>query len=233
MPDKKILPHGLLKEIAPNVWILEGKLPHSSLPRVMTILRVSKDQLVIHSAIAVEDEILDGIRRIGKPTHLIVPNSMHRLDAAFYKEKFPDIKVVCPLSAVEKVSKEVKVDGTCEEEFQGGALNALSIPGIKNIELAYEFQLPDGKSALVINDIIVNVKKLSGFSGWLLEKMGRIGKFRTPPVQKLLFIDDKEALREWYQKLALRNNIKVVTLAHGNAVTENISSLFHHAAIVL
>jgi hypothetical protein len=233
MSDKKILPHSLLKELAPNLWILEGKLPHSSLPRTMTILRLEDHSLVIHSAIAVEDSVLKDISALGNPTHLIVPNSMHRLDAAFYKEKFPQIRVVCPAAAVEKVSKEVVVDGTCEEEFQGNKLQAMFIPGIKNIELAYEFALPEGKSAIVLNDIIVNVKKLRGVSGWLLDKMGRIGRFRTPPVQKLLFIDDKEALKEWYEKLAQRKNIGVVTLAHGEPVTENISYLFHHAAQAL
>jgi hypothetical protein len=57
------------------------------------------------------------IEQLGRPEVMIVPNSWHRADAAVFKERYPNLKVVCPKAAMDKVNEKVKVDISAEEYF--------------------------------------------------------------------------------------------------------------------
>ncbi len=48
----------------------------------------------------------------GPPKILLVPNDFHRLDARIVKDRFPDLRVLCPAAARKKVEQVVAVDGT-------------------------------------------------------------------------------------------------------------------------
>lgn len=48
---------------------------------------------------------------------IVVPNGMHRMDAARYRERYPTARVVCPAAARARVSEVVTVDATYEEVF--------------------------------------------------------------------------------------------------------------------
>lgn len=229
--NKKILPHGDFEQLSENLWTLEGALPHGPLPRTMTVYRMKDGGLWIHSAIAVEPEYLRKLESFGKPSYLVVPNTMHRLDAGFYKEAYPDLKVVCPAGAREKVEKEV--DDTCENAFAKTDVRADVLPGVKSIELAYELPLPDGKRAMVFNDVIANVPSLKGLGGLLLKAMGRIGFFRTPPITKLILLESREDFKSWLLQQSQRRDISVITVSHGQSVRNQIPQLFRRAATMM
>ena len=48
---------------------------------------------------------MEQLEEIGTPTVLVVPNAYHRSDAALYKQRFPELEVLCPAAALEKVSE--------------------------------------------------------------------------------------------------------------------------------
>jgi hypothetical protein len=231
--DKKIQRHGDFQQLAENLWTLEGELPHGPLPRTMTVYRMKDGGLWIHSAIALEDEYLRKLEQLGKPAYLVVPNTMHRMDAGFYKEAFPQIKVVCPEGAREKVEKEVRVDATCEVAFANSEIRVDVMPGVRSIELAYELPLTSGKKAMVFNDVIANVPELKGVGGFILKVMGRIGFFRTPPITKLILLNDRSDFKVWLQQQSQRRDIDVVTVSHGQSVQTQIPQLFKRAASMM
>jgi len=229
---KEILPHGELNQITDKLWTLEGTLPHGNpLPRTMTIYKMKDGNIWIHSAIAIEDSALEKLKALGVPKYLVVPNTMHRLDASFYKEKFPNILVVCPKAAIEEVEKEVHVDLSCEEAFAyNSEIKAVNIPGAKSIELAYELKLSQRTKAFIFNDLIVNQDEVQGWKGFILKHVGRIGFFRTPPITKMILLENKKIFKDWLYRLSEREDIKVITVAHGNAVTDQIQSLLRRAS---
>lgn len=231
MTTPTILPHGEFVQLDENLWILEGTLPMKvPLPRTMTVFRLRDGGLWIHSAIALNEKTRDKLESFGAPKVLVVPSTMHRLDAPKYKKLYPSIKVVCPEASRKKVQEKVPVDASCETEFQGSEVIAHVMPGAKPIELAYELPLKSGGKALVINDVLVNVTKTNGLFGSLLGLIGRTGAFRSPPSNKLILLDDRAKFKGWLETQSKRSDIKIVTVSHGDPVTSQVAAKFAAAA---
>ena len=230
--DKEILPHGEFKQLDQNLWVLNGTLPHHMpLPRSMTVFRMKDGGLWIHSAIALSESTQAKLESFGKPKYLVVPSTMHRLDAPVYKATYPSIQVVCPEAAIKKVSEKVPVDASCENAFQGSEIKVHVIPGAKPIELAYEVPLASGGSALVFNDLLVNVEETKGLMGKFLKLIGRTGSFRSPPSNKIVLLDDRQLFGDWLKQLSKRSDIKIVTVAHGEPVTQRAPQRLGEAAM--
>lgn len=229
---KTDLKHGDFKQLDKNLWVLDGELPHHlPLPRSMTVFRMNDGGLWIHSAIALDEKRQRQLESFGRPNYLVVPSKMHRLDAPVYKQTYPSIKVVCPEASRAKVEEKVAVDNSCENEFQGSEIKVHTMPGAKPIELAYELPLASGGKAMVFNDLLVNVTEVKGLMGRLLKFIGRVGAFRSPPSNKLILINDRALFHQWLDTQARRNDVKIITVAHGDPVTEKISQRFTEAAI--
>lgn len=229
MEDSEILPHGKLEQLADDLWILEGSLPHKiPLPRTMTIFRYPDGRLWIHSPVAARPETEEEIEALGTPTWVIVPNGMHRMDVGHYKLRWPNVRVICPSEAREAVEKKVPVDNVSEKEFRGDPVRALPMAGVKREELAYEIELASGK-ALVVTDLIVNVDRLPGLVGKFFELTGRIGRFRVPEPQKYIFLYGRKIFKSWLSLMA-KKNFSIITLAHGRPVTGDASQWLRKAA---
>lgn len=232
METENLLPHGGFKQIDQNLWVLNGTLPHHMpLPRSMTVFRMRDGGLWIHSAIAVDQNTQNKLESFGHPKYLVVPSTMHRLDAPVYKSTYPSIKVVCPEAAIKKVEEKVHVDESCENAFQGSEIKVHVIPGAKPIELAYELPLASGGKALVFNDLLVNVTESKGILGGFLKLIGRVGSFRSPPSNKMLLLDDKKKFQAWLKEQSLRPEIQIVTVAHGEPVTQRAPQRLGEAAL--
>src|SRR5262249_5061924 len=96
-----VVPHRPLEKLEANRWRGEGDFPCGcgTGTRVMTIAKKSNGDLVIHNAIALEEDLMKEIEAFGRPAVLVVPNGFHRLDAKVMKARYPDLKVYCPAGA--------------------------------------------------------------------------------------------------------------------------------------
>lgn len=232
MEKENLLPHGPFKQIDQHLWVLNGTLPHHMpLPRSMTVFRLRSGGLWIHSAIALDEARQRQLESFGHPEYLVVPSTMHRLDAPIYKRTYPSVKVVCPEAAIEKVKEKVAVDDSCENAFQGSEVVVHVIPGAKPIELAYELPLASGGKALVFNDLLVNVEETKGILGGFLKLIGRVGRFRSPPSNKIILLDDRKKFQAWLKEQSQRPEIKIVTVAHGEPVTQKAPQRLAEAAL--
>ena len=83
-----VVPHRPLEKLESNLWRVEGDLPGGDGTRVMTIVKLASGGLVIHNAIALEEDQMKEIEAFGDPEILIVPNGFHRLDAKVYKQRY-------------------------------------------------------------------------------------------------------------------------------------------------
>src|SRR5690349_20996582 len=91
----KVLPHGRLTEIDPNILTVVGNIhmPLTELPRRMTVARLAGRRLVIFSAIALDEENMRRLDAYGRPAFLVVPSDKHRLDARIWKDRYPALQV--------------------------------------------------------------------------------------------------------------------------------------------
>src|ERR1041385_7521020 len=107
-----ILPHRPIEKLEPNLWRIEGDLPGGNGTRVMTLVKLASGGLMIHNAIALEEDLMKEIEAFGTPEILVVPNGFHRLDAKVFKQRYPNARVLAPARGGKKVAQVVPVDGT-------------------------------------------------------------------------------------------------------------------------
>jgi hypothetical protein len=229
----KIFPHGEPQELMSGVWLVSGSLPFP-LKRSMTIVRLPDGTLLLHSVIAMSDTGMAKLDALGKPSIMIIPHGGHRMDAPFYKARYPDIRVVCPAGVRAKVEEVIKSDATCEEALPPLGVRLHEVRGFKHGEIGYEIDTEGGK-LLILSDSVANSDPSSGLGGFLMRMVtdGVKGRLGVPRIVRFMMMKDKAAVRASLNKLAEIPNVKVLTVAHGRALTERCSEALKEAAAAL
>ncbi|MDB5829882.1 MAG: hypothetical protein JWQ73_4102 [Variovorax sp.] len=215
----KVLPHGPLEEIDSGIFAVVGEIPMPlmELPRRMTIIKLRDGGLVIWSAIALDEATMSQVESIGAPRYLVVPSDHHRLDAAAWKARYPELQVVTPAGSREKTAEVVPVDATTVD-FGDPGVRFLSVPGTREEEAALVVRRPGG-TTLVLNDIVGNIRHSSGFGGWVLRRMGLAGdEAQIPTAVSLLIVKDKADLSAQLVAWADLEQLKRIVVSHGDII---------------
>lgn len=228
-----VLAHGPIEQLDDNLWRVEGSLPGDvPFKRVLTVVKLKDGRLVIHNAVALGDAEMKQLEAWGKPAFLIVPGSNHRLDARAFKERFPDVRVVCPPGARAKVEQVVKVDAT-EVDFGDERVRYPVLDGTGEGEGCLEVKSAGG-TTLVLNDAIMNVRRQSGFKGFIFNTLGFTGaQPRVAFLTKKLLIKDRKAFRAHLEKLAATPSLARVIMSHGDPITSAPGDAIKTAVAVL
>jgi hypothetical protein len=217
-----VLPHGKLVNVDENILTVTGilRMPLADLPRRMTVVRISNKRLVIFSAIALDDSSMRVLETFGKPAFLVVPSDTHRMDAKIWKDRYPDMKVVAPSGSLTRIEKVVRVDST-DPEFRDKSLQFITVSGTRRHEAALLVHSPNG-ATLVLNDLVGNLRKSSGFSGWFLRMMQFAGdEPRIPRPVKWKLVKDRPALRAQFLQWAALPNLKRILVSHGEPIEDD------------
>jgi len=214
-----VLPHGTLTPIDDNMLTVEGriKMPLMDLPRRMTIVRLRDARLVVWSAIALDEPAMATLEAFGKPAFLIVPNDHHRLDAKAWKNRYPQMQVVAPEGAREKIADVVAVD-TTSPDFGDSSVAFVTVPGTKGHEAALIVRTLKG-TTLVLNDLVGNIRAASGIDGWLLRLAGFAGDdAQIPRVVKMALVKDAADLRTQLLQWAELPSLDRILVSHGDPI---------------
>lgn len=220
--DWKVLPHGKLSALDDGLLTVEGqiRMPLMALPRRMTVVRLADGRLVIWSAIALDETAMATLEAQGRPAFLIVPNDHHRLDAKAWKARYPQLQVVAPEGAREKVAEVVPVD-TVAPDLADPDVQFMAVPGTRDHEAALVVRRASG-TTLVLNDIVGNIRHEHGFGGWLLRLMGFAGdEAHIPAPVKLMLVKDKEALRAQLLRWAANESLRRIVVSHGEPIEDD------------
>jgi hypothetical protein len=215
----KVLPHGKLHEIDPNILTVTGSIhmPLTELPRRMTVARLSGGRLVVFSAIALDEPGMQTLEAYGAPCFLVVPNDKHRLDAKIWKERYPAMRVVAPEGSSAKVEEVVHVDTTVPH-FDDPNVKFVTVPGTGRREAALVIHTQNGIT-LVLNDLVGNIRNMAGFGGWFLRRMQFAGEEpQVPRPVKWTMVEDKAALRTQFLEWAALPNLKRILVSHGEPI---------------
>lgn len=217
-----VLPHGALVRLEENIMTVTGMLsmpPMGQVERRMTVVRLRGERLVIYSAVALDEPQMKVLEAFGKPTFLVVPNDIHRMDARIWKERYPELEVIAPDAARDKVGKVVRVDES-EADFRDPSVHLITVPGTAAREMALLVETPGG-TTLVINDLIFNLANRPGVTGWLFKKLGMTGdEPHIPPIIKHRQIDDEPALRAQLEAWSELPELKRVVVSHGDIIAD-------------
>lgn len=239
--------HGPLREIWPQtLYVLEAPGCSQGPPvRNMAIYRIpNSSRLVVFNGVAVTEPTVQEILALGTPTVLVVPNSMHREDAAVWKDRFPDLTVVCPNAALEAARQVVPVNMTTQELIKlpewSQWLDAKEIAGWAPFETILMCELEDdaatdGKKAMLVADLLFTLP-LNKDAGMLEKIITWIfdSSVDEPPnkdtlvipkvsrVARLFGILDWKAAEQWYRTFAAESGqrIAAIVVGHGPPVVE-------------
>jgi hypothetical protein len=210
----KVLRHDPIEALAENLWWVKASLPGMSLERNMTVARLGDGRLVIHNAVALEPDGMQALESWGTPAFMLVPSAYHRLDAARYKARYPQLVVLTPRGARDKVAQRVAVDGVYED-FPANDVVRLEYPqGLAEREGAMLVRSADGIT-LVLNDCMFNMDKKRDFLGnFFTTLLGSAPGPRVSRLSKLAIIADKRAFRGELERYAAIPDLVRVIVAH-------------------
>jgi hypothetical protein len=227
--QRSVFPHGPLQLVAPGVWQVTGSSPRGPVPRNMVIGILGDGTLWLHSVIALDEKTMDELEQLGRPSVMVVPNPIHRMDARIYKNRFPDLKVLCPSAARAKVEQVVPVDDTCERALGQYGVECQTPQGLKPFELAYLFPTAEGP-VLVVTDALMNISPIPGWQGRVMGWIGSTGFFGITAIGKLLLLKDKKKFGQWLLSLASIPRLRAIAVAHGETIKHNPNEHLRQAA---
>jgi hypothetical protein len=223
-----VLDHEPIEKHADNLWSVSGKMPGGN-QRRMTIARRADGKLVIHNPIALGEDDMKQVEAFGKPGFLIVPNAFHRQDSIIYKQRYPEISVLCPQTARKKVSQLVEVAGHLDEMPKDENVEVFHLRGMKEREGALRVTSQNG-SGLVFNDALLNLEPRSGVAGFFMAPTGTLG---VPRFTRWFLAKSTGDLKQHLEELAGSPKLTHVVPGHGNVVQSDAASSLKQAAAQL
>lgn len=222
-------PHGPLTEVVPGLWAVQGSLARSGLPRTMAVARLADGGLLLHSGVALDEAGMAQLEALGPLRILIVPNGLHRADAAAYKERYPQLEVIAPRSSRAAVEQVVAVDADAEEALPPLGIEPLAPEGIKPSELIYRVPVQEG-TALLITDLLFNLPHQPGPFGLIFRYLTQsTGAFKVTGLGRLMMVQDRGLLQRWLRQLSEPEPVAIV-VAHGDWITGGCAQQLEAAA---
>jgi hypothetical protein len=218
MSAAEILPHKPIQKLSENLWRVQGDLPHFGMQRVMTIAKRAAGDLVIHSAIQMNEASMREMEAFGEPTYLLIPHSRHRLDAPKFKRRYPKLIVLATKAVVDKAREVVHVDGTYEDfpsdapEVNGVRLEMLR--GMGDSEGVMIVRSQDGVT-IVLNEVVFDLTMPHSRVLQALLKLGGLGPGpHVTPILKLELVRDRQALKADLHRLAKIPDVVRLIVSH-------------------
>lgn len=211
-----VLPHGSLTKLAENLYTVTGQLrmPLGETTRRMTVVVLSGGRLAIYSAIALSDQEMRKLEALGKPSYLIVPSAIHRLDVAAWRERYPELIVLAPKGSRGKVSEVVPVDASTGD-LDDPRVRLVPVPGTEDAEFAMLVETDSGKT-LVVNDLIFNLPAMPGLAGLGLRLLGfGPGRPSMPKLIQKKLVKDRDAVRRQLEEWSQLGGLERVLVSHG------------------
>ena len=215
-----VFPHGPLERIDDGLLSVEGQIvmPLGRFPRRMTVVALSRGRIAIFSPVALHEPAMRQIETLGRPTFLIVPNGFHRLDSRIWKQRYPEMKVICPPGAKKRVEEAVKVDAT-RDILKDADVDFIVTNGTRKMESELVVRRSEG-TTLVINDLISNVRHPKGLGANIMARLFGFGVRRPQMARevKWLLVREKPALAKQMRRWADDPHLKRIIVSHGDVI---------------
>jgi hypothetical protein len=227
-----VLPHGPVVSLAANLRSVEGTLPTGHVPRRMAVARRSDGRLIFYNAIPLDPEEMAALEAWGTPSFLLVPNPFHRLDLHAFKERYPGIQVLCTASIRAQVSKVVAVGGDLGNLPPDPDIEAVVARGTQEREVLLRVR-SGGETSLCFSDLVMNLKHLAGFDGFLLGLLGSVGGPRVTRIAKMVLVKDRAAVRAHLDELASIPGLARLIPSHGDVIEADAAGVLRGIAAKL
>jgi hypothetical protein len=216
-----VVPHGALEKIDENLWTVCSAIPGApGSSRRMCIVKRSDGDLLFFHAIPLEDVALAEVLAWGRPAQLVVGHDLHAIDAHGFREKL-GVRVYGPKQRAQQLRQRVEP-----------AFVLHSLAGMRTGEPAVVVKSGGGRRVNVLFcDAIMNIPRES--ASLFLRLGGFVGGAKVPPLTKILFVNNKRALRNHLAQLADLPYLERLVPCHGDIVEQDAARTLRAAAAKL
>jgi hypothetical protein len=221
-----VTPHDPIEKLEDNLWAVEGGVPGVPMRRRMSIVKRSDGKLLFFHALPLEEAALSQVRAWGQPGYLVVGHDNHAVDAPAFS-KMLGIPIYGPKANAAKLSKKIALAGTLEELPPDPAVTVESVPGARNGESLVTVRSAGGQRAsLLFCDAVQNMRT----GNLLMRLLGFVGGPKCPALFKLLFANDKPALRAGFERMAATPGLVRLVPCHGAIFTDDAAGAMKRIA---
>ncbi len=220
-----------LRPFGEDIWIADGpkvRFMFAALPTRMIVVRLADGSLWMDSPVAVAQETLERIRRIGPVKYLVAPTSLHTWRLERWHEMFPEAQLCGPPKRSRAAGHPVFA--RLIEDYPPPAwaddLDQLVFKGNAFVEEG-EF-LHKKSRTLIMTDFVQNYPAEAGdFLGNTMKRLGGVLHGGVPLDIRLSFTDRKLA-RKSLERLISWNFDKLI-VAHGACVERDAKAFVERA----
>jgi hypothetical protein len=232
MAEWKVLTHGAIETLDARLKVVEGSIANMPLKRVMSIVRLDDGGLLVHNGIALNPALMAELEAWGPLRLLLVPNPWHRIDAAAYQTRYPELKIYCPSGARKRVAKRVELAGVYEDLPATAPARVRYLDGVGHKEGYIELSGGDGVT-LIFSDAVFNQPHLPGVFGTVYRLIRSSGGPRVPGLVRLAMVRDRRALRAQLEALAETPSLRRIVVMHGARVDDAAPAFLRQVAATL
>ena len=224
----------LVDYIPDQIWIKRYPVHYSGLDfySLMTVIRLSDGNLLLHSPCDIDDETKQSIERIGTVAHIVAPGSYHYFHVGSAQNAFPEAQTyICP--GIEQKRPDIEFDwilGDRSPEAWNEEIEQVLVRGSKYIwEVAF-YHRPS--QTLLLVDLVENIGDQTDGVGWGLKLWWKLvfhmwNHPKPAPEYQMGWKDKKAAKRSLEQ--ILQWDFERVLLAHGDFIESNAKAALREA----
>ena len=214
----------VLKNIDKDIWIFEGKavsfytMPYTTR---MTVIRINKNELWIHSPCELSIELIVELKQIGNVKYILSPNKIHHIYMQDWQEEFPNAKLYSSPGLEEK-RKDIKFNSELknnpEPEWEKEIKQMIFYGSSIMEEVIF---LHKKSKTLILGDLIENFDEnhFSGIKKIIAKWVGIISPNGKAPID-LRYTFNKNIAKINYDKMIQWNFNKII-ISHGIWIKEN------------
>jgi glyoxylase-like metal-dependent hydrolase (beta-lactamase superfamily II) len=215
-----LYPHGPIGFVDDGLFVVEGRWKRSRFERKMTVFLLATGEVAVHSAIAMDEAGMAALEAIGRPSWILVPNSLHYSDAGWYGDRYPSARVLVPAAARAKLFEKVRrIDGSLDEDWPEalrGELAVVPLAGTRIGEVAF---VHGPSRTLVLTDAAFHYKNhdLPWLARAFMHANGAYDRFGPSRIFTSFVVGDRGALRASIEAL-LEHEFDRVIVSHGRVL---------------
>jgi hypothetical protein len=209
-----------LVQLAEGLWFTTGPVQIVGMPltTTMVVLRLADGSLLLHSPVAMSEELCASVTKLGPIAHLYAPNLFHHRWIGDWAAAFPTARTHAPPGLTRK-RPDLRVDriqGEAPEPAFFGSLEELPIRGFRLRETAL---LHRATGTLVVADLVHNVgRPRHAWSAAYTRMMGFYGRVALSRVLRFTAFDDRRAARQSMDAV-LSHPFDKVVVGHGEPLS--------------
>jgi hypothetical protein len=211
------------RNVAPDLWVTERpfKLPYVrvEIGTRMTIIRLAKGGLLVHSPVKLDAELRRSIDALGETRAIIAPNKLHHLFVQDYIAAYPKARVYAAPGLPQK-RPDLRFDDilsdTPQVEWRGQVEQHL-FRGASPLNEVVFFH--SATRTLILTDLAFNIPTETARKSPLFYMLWDVGHFGPHRFVRLRGIRDWEAARNSVERI-LRWDFDRIILSHGDVLDE-------------